>query len=430
MHDPRQYAIEGSATEIVEARTAHTKLYRVDAFQRALVLGNDIHYQDEQGVYQEVLLENCFVDDGGGGYRLRRVKQDGQFRGRAAELTDREIGRGIRMYSEQPIQTPISGTEVESVKNGVTFIHEVTKRGMKMHATVTQRVAPQVTRYVYDYEVLGVGTDPLRANADGSLTNSQVTIPRVTVVDAQGISYDVGPWEILPAGQLAFNFDDRVIPTAGLPYVIDPTVVFGIGTGGDDATIRKAAPIYANVPAAAGVLNTTGGYVFAGRTRPNYDAGEYQVFFDFATDVALLRWDTALLASSLRVTASSLRLCVTGSAAEGTLPSPQFPVEVYHQQSAYSTSDWADLPAGPVVGSATGGGFDNYVTTTLSLTAAHLVFGGGKSGLRIHCNQFPGNAAPVSGNYRSYRSFEDATFDEPRLTISYLLPKRIGHVHG
>lgn len=416
---PTQYDLPPTAEEVLDARTAHTKLYQVDRWARASVFGHDMHYQEEggHGPWIEVLLGNCFAPDGPGRARLVRVKQGGSFHGKTAELFERQSGKGIRFYTETPIGPPVSGTRIEHTKDGIPFAHDVTKGGMKMSGLVDRRLGPHT--WTFDYELTG-GMEALRQDAAGNLVNDTLTITRATVVDALGLSYAVPAWELLPHGQIAFDFDDTVIPPQNLPYTIDPTTVFNVLASGDDGFIQKVGQPYSSVAGLTGTL-TMNSWNACSRS-PFGGSGDFVIAVSFA------RWNTSSIGGAIIVQSATLRYWPQGQSS-GLLGGlgPRY-WESYNQQSAYSLADWTDDPVGPILlTDTTSVGEGAYRTITLNMSGSD-VRTGGYTGIRLVMGKPV--EPPVGVNAHTYAGFDDVSVDEPRLTLTYIPSRRIGRVHG
>lgn len=189
-----------------------------------------------------------------------------------------------------------------------------------------------------------------------------------------------------------------------------PQDVFPILDSADDGYVAVADNTFTSYPP----TNVGAGF-FGSDTR----SWIYRTFTGtyYRESVGLWRFDTSALPDTATITSAELRFYLEFlSNANGlSLTAGGYPW-------VGATSDWTHTPdtdaiSGVALSSLTGSAYN-----VVSLTGFSAISLSGNTSLRLSISQRASDAAPTGSNEVGIPSFDNTTFDEPRLTVNYTLP--------
>lgn len=380
-------------TELVARRTRDSKTYQLPGGKRQVVFAPFTHYQNDQGVWEDVDLNFRF--DG-----LDRLidKHLIAFRADASGLSifHKPTGRGIRFnFPRRPDR--VSGRTAEwDLADGTTWRLTARKTGLKTEATVIAKRGPKT--YTFSGTMLG-GLAPPNEDGNGNLVQpaGHFVIQRPEVLGANGVVYPTSGWT-RQGGNISFNFDDTALPNEALPYVIDPTSTFNVAASGDDGEALGSGAGYP--PSATLAVSANASIELQKTLGANY-----------TVSVALIRFDTSSLPDDATIDSATLRIRVT---ATDDINSRSLTVEWYDAGTIgtedYTATVGTDAHAGTAIGSISGGADNDFVLVNVSNVSKT-----GYTGLRLHIS----GGAPTGGNFVFFAAFDHATLTEPRLIVEY-----------
>jgi hypothetical protein len=111
----------------------------------------------------------------------------------------------------------VSGQEFSFQSGGATWRLRVVPRGYEFETTVKARLGARVWSFAYTKSSVAPKVD-----AKGNLVlGSDIATSRAVMVGANKRIYPCSPWSV-GTDALSFTCDDRALPDAAIPYVIDP----------------------------------------------------------------------------------------------------------------------------------------------------------------------------------------------------------------
>ena len=119
--------------------------------------------------------------------------------------------------------TYVSGQEFAFQAGGATWRLRVVPRGHEFETTVTSRLGAKTWSFPYTPS----GKAPSVDEKGSLLVGSDISTSRAVMVGADNHAYPCSAW-VVGAGSVSFTCDDRALPDAALPYVIDP-VTYAVG---------------------------------------------------------------------------------------------------------------------------------------------------------------------------------------------------------
>lgn len=382
------------------------------------VFGHYLNYEAAPGQWEEVDLN---FERQGPDYVMDQHALIVRVRGSAVEVVDRKSGQGLRWLTPGP--PVVAGRAAAFRHRGLDWQYATRKSGIKLEAVVESQLGPRT--YDFNYALLGGATE-LVEDPRGNLLSGGFAIPRAVAFGSDGKTYVAGKWRLLSGHRAAFHFDDSGLPPPAFPYVLDPTTVFdlggpdtrtfGGGDSGDDGTVEGWSSVYP--PALANDSDTLEAFLAIRRTN---HGSLYEV------RNGLIRWDTSTLPDTARVL--SARLEVSPTLDDGYEAAVGCPLQ--NEDQRYLTADWysawpidgTDYSSSAQSSALAGvylGAFDPDVGQAVERVKVPLdntdgVSTTGYSGLRFHIS----GGQPNGRNSVCFAAFDNATFPEPQLTVTY-----------
>jgi hypothetical protein len=395
---PERYGLTSSASELVALRSAHAKHFSLDGSRRVAVLQHNLHYQDSNGDWDDVDLS--FVAEGTD-HVVRKHMVNSRVSGTwpGIELWERATGKGIRFMLPGRPQV-VAAQKARFGKDDLTWTHTTRRSGVKLEALVTARQGQRA--FKFPFQLLG-GAASLKLDAGGNLVSDAFSLPQPYAIGADGQVYLCAKWELGPGNQAVLVLDDRAVPDAAFPYVLDPSTTFTVAASGDDAHTYSDAG--ASYPPAYSGVNTDETYISALKY---LNGGKYFIH------CAHVRWDTSSL-SGKTVTGATFR-------ARGT--------NKWDENSRNLVADWnaATWPLGSAAWTDTVGtdALDVDLTTisatgynSLTLSNPASINTAGYTSLRFGIS---GGAPPGLNNIR-FASYDNTSgYDPPQLIAEYSEP--------
>jgi RHS repeat-associated protein len=390
--------------ELVSLRTRDSKTYLNPDGTYTAEFGKLLHYQAAPAEWNDVDLS--FRADGADQVADRN-EVTVRVTDRGIEVAERATGKGIRWLT--PTRAAVSGRTARLSTQGLEWVYTNRKSGLKLSATVSAHLGRRA--FAFPYELVG-GAEALEVQSGGDLVSDTFVLPRAMVLGADGSSYQVGWWRLLPGARAAFDLDDSALPDAAFPYELDPTTVFNLASSGDDGHVAKGGSSYppSLAPSPTTVVDATGNQLATVRDycSPSctLTGQPYQV------SNALARWDTSSLPDTAVVGRATLRVqivdvraddgrsvIIDGRGATWPIDAADYdeaaPTDLNHtivRPLASLTSGLTDLP------------FPTEEVSGTSYTELRTYIDGGQ---------------PTGRNSVSWASFDDPTLPEPRLIASY-----------
>lgn len=271
--------------EQIDLRTRDSKHYLLDDGRTRSVLQEGIHYKRGDGslhnpnrVFRQDVANEWVIDESDVRTHIYSTGSGGNLRW-WFEMRGLVSNAGVRF--QLPGAPTVSGSSVSySDATGGTWTYTVTAKGSKLVGPpVTTRLGAKTFTFTFEY----VGAPPAFATqADGSLYNGEIRIPRAKVLGADGQEYFAQGWTIPNSVSISFVWDDTSLPASAFPYRVDPSSTFTLGTNTDGQIARRTGPAYP--PDSAVGWHTVVCY-----------ARKLWNGTNFVTDVGLLKWDTSTI---------------------------------------------------------------------------------------------------------------------------------------
>ncbi|MDX2168313.1 MAG: RHS repeat-associated core domain-containing protein [Deltaproteobacteria bacterium] len=211
------------ASEVTEARTARTKRFRLPGRPGVfaeVASGRPMHVRDRAGAWGEA--RPGFVARGGA-LVAEQLPQRVEIRADGVAVGDPDGAGGVLFLSGSVPR--LSGAHVRMRTPGDALTWEWTPSATELKLASRPVPAPRgLKSYAFPYLPWG-GFAPLTLDDTGALRSGAWMFARPFVLGADRESYEVARWVLgNREGDLRMVVDDRVLPAAAFPYVIDPPV--------------------------------------------------------------------------------------------------------------------------------------------------------------------------------------------------------------
>jgi hypothetical protein len=317
--DPSRFGQPAGSVERVEKRTATAKHFQLpDGSFGAVISAAPLHYHAPDGSLQDVDLNfhpsgtDQVVD------RVDAVRVRVPGGAQQIEVTD-AAGNGVRWLT--PASPSVAGAQARYLDaRGIEWTYAATVAGVKQTAIITARQGPQT--YSFGYRLLGAQAD-FTVDEQGNAVAGGLTVPRVTIVRADGVPEQGGAWQASAGPRLQFDYDDSGLPDQAFPYVIDPTTTFAVAAPANDAVALGLG----TYPSGFNSCDTSSA-VLAAKT-----------FYQGWTwdQMSLLQWDTSSLSGTV-VTSAALTLHVVTA---GSVDGRNYVADWYNWGATCDASDYS-----------------------------------------------------------------------------------------
>ena len=272
--DPSLYGLTGWTEQKSGRGASHTKFTKAgEAVTKAIVWGRP-HFYQAGGVWRKKVPK---LRVSGSDYVSDTNDVVVRLLNTGIELTRDGVGILLQTGGVHPVMVD-EHTFTASV-GAITLTYYLSLDGVKAEATFASKLGSQT--WTVNYTLIGGAADPV-VEANGGLNVSGFHIQRPTVRGADGVDYTeavVGNWSVQTQQQrMSVTLDDTSLPAAALPYVLDPTTVYGSTSdgrmGGFSVTYLTAQTTYDSY-AGDGVIGqslVTGSYA-VNRTFLRFDTG-------------------------------------------------------------------------------------------------------------------------------------------------------------
>lgn len=213
--------------EIVTKRSFNGKHFsHGNGIYTAVFSQSPIHYSDNNGELQEINLE---FEKKGETYISDKNNVHIKVGQTSMETINPHTGKGIEWII--PSHFTVTKNEAYYEENGITWKYTPRPEGTKLSALVEKMQGAQT--YSFEYRLVGSTQALTKNNENGTLQGDGFVIPEAFVIGNDGKRYDVSPWEV-SSTHISFSFDDSSLPPQAYPYEIDPTTTFDIAADADD----------------------------------------------------------------------------------------------------------------------------------------------------------------------------------------------------
>ena len=423
-------ADEPDYIEVVNQRTQDSKTFHLGGLNYQTEFAEALHYKNDNNEWADSILEFQPV----GGTRWEMITHPfyhAEITTNTVTMTHPDGPDGIKWYTPSNLTV---GTQTASyVNDGLTWVYKLEHKGVKLTANVAERRGPRI--YTFASETVG-GLLPLAIDPFGNAvsgwnqylpsagnlgaaaiffseegddvqqwlqTTPRIVVPRPVIIGDDKQIYPAGHW-IVENGLLSFSFDDTDLPDTAFPYVIDPTSEFDIATGADDGLA------YAN-PAGSYPPSCTAGNDSAA----SHDVSRYKSGANYGIQLGVVRWDTGALPDNATVTAASLRLYL---ASKTDTDSRSAVMGWYVHDGSIACDDFSatagtNAHSGTAISSLTTGANNTFALANLSNVSLSSY-----TGMRINVS----GSTPTGSNSFEFAALEHASFDPPRLSVTYTVP--------
>jgi RHS repeat-associated protein len=379
--------------EIVELRTRDSKTFRDPDGSLEALIGEYLHYQDEEGAWQDVDL-NLRPD----GVDWVMDRHDILIRVTPLGIRAKERASGKGIFWPTPVPAVVEGRRASFAGPlGLTWSYYTRKSGIKLVAPVPAALGERTL--AFPFTLLGDAA-PLTVE-DGGLKSDVFSVPPPVALGADGDEYPLGEWELGPGGVATATIDDSGLPPQAFPYELDPTTTFNVAAGANDDTVRRHGTSY---PPACDYSYPTSTLINVSRAfDPAYDT------YDIHN--AFMRWNTASIPDNATLLSATVRVRLT---------------YVRNANNKKVTADWyvsgwppvtcADSSATSQTSASSGmtipgsGGDHDFVLANVTGVSKT-----GDTGLRFHLT----GGTPTGLNRVHWASYENTSYHEPYLLVRY-----------
>lgn len=228
-----EWGLDLNHVEDVNRRTRHSMLFARPDGKKVSFFSSNLFYQVRPNEWEPEILD--FVLAGADQVVTRhwfhtRINDTG------LAIFDPSTGVGVRWRT--PARPVVRGRLAKLSGDGVEWTWSVGPRRLKLSGIV---VAPLGVRtHVFTYQPMGASQD--FTIVDGHAVAPGIRVHAPTVTGADGVRYPASGWTLLPGPRIGFSFDDRLLPPAAYPYVIDPTTTLQPDSTGFDTQIIDTTP--------------------------------------------------------------------------------------------------------------------------------------------------------------------------------------------
>ncbi len=416
--------------ELIDQRTRDSKTFHLGGREYETVFAEASHYRMENGDWGDTLLQ---FQAGVGQYEMKTHPfYHAALQTDTVTMTHPSRAEGIQWQTPAPLSIGVNSASY--MDDGLEWVYKLAHRGIKLTAEVEEPRGPKL--YSFAFAPLG-GLEPFGIDPSGNAVSGynkhlpsagnlgaaavsfvneesqdvtewlmqtpRIVVPRPVIIGADKEIYPAGRW-IVQNGSLLFYFDDTGLPAGAYPYLIDPTSEFDIAADADDGLVY-ANPAGSYPPSCtAGNDSATSHDVLRGKSGSNY-----------GIQIGVVRWDTGDIPDNVTVTAASLRLYI---ASKTDTDSRSAVMGWYVHDGSISCDDFnstagTDAHGGTAISSLSAGGNNTFALTNLtnvSLTSY--------TGMRINVS----GSTPTGSNSFEFAALEHASYDPPRLTVTYVVP--------
>ena len=297
---PPEWGELGPAAEDVASRTQDAKHYRIhgSATRRLGLFRPWQHYHGMDGAWHDVDL--ALREERAGLWEAARGPLRTRLADAILELREPESGWTVRWtFPRPPI---VDGRRFRFSDGGIEWTYTHSLFGIKAEGLVRAPLGRQAVSFLFHLAGPGRAELEVHASEDGPwLSAGLVRLAALRITGADGLSYPVAAWELGPGGRPVMVLDDRNLPAAAYPYVIDPTTTFTLAASADNGHV--------------GITDSAGGWppagsvsVFEGGQSNEIRVNGHLLAPNTQNFKGLMRWDTSSIPNDARILSATLRI--------------------------------------------------------------------------------------------------------------------------
>lgn len=209
---------EVGAVEIKELRSNHVSHYSLPDGKRMIVIGENLHYYDEDGDWKrtnpilKILDKNHFVVDNSPYYCEINDKR--------IQIINKKNNHGIVFFTTG--QPRIFSNYVISQFDKYKWLIDFRNNGFRTRLRIKNRIGKQ--QFAFFYEVIGDVELALARNGDIVALDGSFHVKKPLVISKDGSVIDQLRWQLESDNKMYFEIDDGTYLDSVYPYIIDPDI--------------------------------------------------------------------------------------------------------------------------------------------------------------------------------------------------------------